>query len=79
MKTTITKIGNSKGVIIPVPLLKQCGFGKEVSLQVKNETLVISKVGKPREGWEQAFANAGADEAMVDDFGNDFDRDEWVW
>ncbi len=48
MKTAITKIGNSKGLIIPVQLLKQCGFENEVSLEVKNDSLIISKIGKLR-------------------------------
>ena len=46
MKSSVTKIGNSKGIIIPAHLLKQCGFTKEVSLEIKNDTLVISKAKK---------------------------------
>jgi antitoxin MazE len=79
MKTAITKIGNSKGLIIPVQLLKQCGFEKEVSLEVKDNSLIISKIGKPRSGWEEAFEKAGVDQVMMDDFGNSFDKDEWTW
>jgi len=41
--------------MIPSHLLKQCGFTKEVSLEIKNDTLVISKAKKPREGWTEAF------------------------
>jgi antitoxin MazE len=51
MKTSVTKIGNSKGIIIPSHLLKQCGITKEVPLDIKNDTLVISKAKKPREEW----------------------------
>ena len=81
MKSSVTKIGNSKGVIIPSHLLKQCGFTKEVSLEIKNGTLVISKAKKPREGWAEAFIEAGADkdELLINDVSNDFDQDEWVW
>jgi len=81
MKSSITKIGNSKGVIIPSHLLKQCGFIKEVSLEIKNETLVISKAKKPREGWTEAFIEAGAgeEELLINDVSHDFDQDEWVW
>ncbi|MDH5587946.1 MAG: AbrB/MazE/SpoVT family DNA-binding domain-containing protein [Nitrospirota bacterium] len=81
MKSSVTKIGNSKGVIIPSHLLKQCGFTKEVSLEIKNDTLVISKAKKPREGWAEAFMEAGAgdEELLINDVNNDFDQDEWVW
>ncbi len=80
MKTSIKKIGNSKGVIIPAQVLKQCGFDDVVSLEVKEDSLVISKVKKPREGWEQAFIQAGADqELLLGDFSNDFDACEWTW
>lgn len=81
MKTSVTKIGNSKGVIIPSHFLKQCGFTKEVSLEIKNETLVISKARKPREGWAEAFIGAGAgkEELLINEESNDFDQDEWVW
>ncbi len=81
MKTSVTKIGNSKGVIIPSHLLKQCGFTKEVSLEIKNDTLVISKARKPREGWAEAFIEAGAgeEELLINEESNDCDQDEWVW
>ncbi len=81
MKSSVTKIGNSKGVIIPSHLLKQCGFTKEVSLEIKNDTLVISRAKKPREGWTEAFIEAGAsgEDLLINDVSNDFDEDEWIW
>jgi antitoxin MazE len=79
MRTSITQIGNSKGLIIPAPLLKECGFEGEVSLQVKDNSLIISKVGNPREGWEEAFIKAGADKDLMGTMANDFDESEWTW
>ena len=81
MKTSITKIGNSKGVIIPSHLLKQCGFLNEVSLQVKDQALVISKAKSPREGWTEAFAKGGAEPQglLLDNLTNEFDKNEWSW
>ncbi len=81
MLTSITKIGNSKGVIIPAHLLKQCGFENEISIEIKEESLIISKAKKPRDGWEQAFAKADSrtGEFIMDDIFNGFDRDEWTW
>ena len=62
MKAFITQIGSSKGIIIPAYLLKQCGFEKEVSLEVQENKLVISNPKRPRQGWKEAFAQAGAGE-----------------
>ena len=81
MRTSLTKIGNSKGLIIPAHLLKQCGFTGEVSLEVKDDALVISKARSPREGWVEAFleAGAGTEELLLEEVTNDFDQDEWSW
>jgi antitoxin component of MazEF toxin-antitoxin module len=49
MNTTIISIGNSKGVRIPKPLLKESGLGKEVNLIVKNgEIRIIAIKTKPK-------------------------------
>ena len=81
MRASITKIGNSNGVIIPAHLLKLCGFEDEVLLQVKNEALIISKAKKPRENWVEAFKKTGAGEEklLLDQVSNDFDEEEWTW
>ncbi len=42
MKTQLVRIGNSRGIRIPKPLIEQCRFGNEVELQVENERLIIS-------------------------------------
>lgn len=81
MLTSITKIGNSKGVIIPAHLLKQCSFDQEVLLEVQDDYLIISNVKQPREGWKEAFERniVGEENILMDDVSNDFDQDEWTW
>ena len=79
MKASITRIGNSKGIIIPAHILKQCGFENEISLEIKDDALVISKAEQPRSGWEEAFIEAGEENVPIDGFSNDFDQDEWTW
>ena len=46
MNTTIISIGNSKGVRIPKPLLKESGLGKEVTITAKNGEIRI-RAAKP--------------------------------
>ena len=79
MRATITRIGNSKGLIIPIQLLKECGFENEVSLQVKDNALIVSKPARPREGWEEAFMKTGVDQNIMMDLANEFDESEWKW
>ena len=55
MRTTIQRIGNSRGVLIPKPLLAQVGLGREVELTVEDDALVLRKPSSVmREGWAEA-------------------------
>ena len=79
MRTTLTKIGNSKGVILPASVLKQCGLGDEVEMQVEGRHIVLSPPEKPRQGWFEAIERDGADTLLLDESGNDFDDSDWTW
>jgi len=82
MRSMLTKIGNSKGVIIPAQLLKQCQLDGMVMLEVRDETIVISRPGPPRSGWEEGFkASARSEDKLLIDEAviNDFDNSEWTW
>ncbi|MDO9633434.1 MAG: hypothetical protein Q7J05_00120 [Paludibacter sp.] len=85
METTIVKIGNSQGLIIPKKLLSTFGDVKQVDIQVKDGGLLITPLteNKARSNWEQQFYDAiakgftpGSD---VIDIENDFDKKEWTW
>jgi antitoxin MazE len=83
MKTALIRIGNSRGVRVPKPLIEQCGLGDEVELRVDNNQLVISATHRPRHDWGEAFRAAGTgerDELLLEDAGpTEFDREEWRW
>ena len=81
MRASLVRIGNSKGLRIPKPVLEQCGFGTEVELQVEPGRLVVLPAKVPRAGWEEAFARAGGDaEPLVpDEARSQFDEEEWTW
>jgi antitoxin MazE len=55
MKTDVIKIGNSKGVRLPATMLKQCGIGSKVEIEVRQNEIILKPVQSPREGWEAAF------------------------
>jgi len=55
MLTTVRKLGNSQGVIIPKPLLAQVGLTGEAEMKVENGAIVLRPVKRtPREGWAEA-------------------------
>lgn len=83
MKAELVRIGNSRGIRIPKPLIEQCGFEHEVELRVENECLIISPERTPRSGWEARFRAARPaheDELLLDAaVVSEFDRKEWKW
>lgn len=46
MKLSLVRIGNSQGLRLPQALIKECSFGPEVEVTVKNKVMTI----KAREG-----------------------------
>ncbi len=83
MKTELIRIGNSRGIRIPKPIIEQCGLGDTVELRVQVDSLIISSQRKPRQGWEEALRRAtpvAEDELLLDPvLDDDFDREEWTW
>ncbi|MEX3958707.1 antitoxin MazE [Trinickia symbiotica] len=82
MKTTIRRMGNSQGILIPKPILAQLGFEHEVEMEIEGDALVIRRpLKKAREGWADAskrLAAAGDDALVMGEFGNGEDA-EWSW
>ncbi len=55
MEIDIIKIGNSKGIRLPLAVLRQCGIDSKVELEIKENCIVIKPVSTPRQGWAEAF------------------------
>ena len=83
MRIELVRIGNSRGIRIPKPLIEQCGFGDSVELHVEQDRLIISQERPARQGWKEAFAAAGssADDPLPVEVlpSNEFDAEEWTW
>jgi len=84
MKTTLVRIGNSQGIRIPKPFIKQCGFRRDVDLDIRGHDLVIHAHYKPRMGWESAFqkmAQQGDDYLLDGPLAGQtsWDNAEWEW
>jgi len=84
MKTSIVRIGNSRGIRLPRSVLDQCHLQDQVELEIKGNTLIVRSAHKPRSGWESAFAGMAdqADDKLLDrdtDLVTEWDRSEWRW
>jgi antitoxin MazE len=84
MKTSVIRIGNSRGIRIPKTLLEQCRLRDEVELEVKDDHLEVRPLAKPRSGWEDAFRrmHEQGDDALLDKESvspTQWDETEWEW
>jgi antitoxin MazE len=84
MEVTIRSIGNSKGVLLPKPLLIQVGLENELTVDVSVEggAILLRKPAKPtRVGWAQAaqvIASQHEDTLLMGEFVNDDDQElDW--
>ena len=82
MKIAIRRMGNSRGVIIPKPLLAQTGLEEEAEMVVEKGCIVLRRPrDDPRAGWAEAsrkIAAKGNDAQVWPDFANEADADlEW--
>jgi len=84
MRTKIIKIGNSRGIRIPKPLIAQAGIQDEVEISLEENRLVIIPADHPRSDWAEAFramASRG-DDSLLDNIGamgTIWDEEEWEW
>ena len=82
MKTKIVRIGNSRGVRIPKPLLEEAGLEEQVQLRVVDGGIMIESERAPRAGWADAAALAKerGDNTLLDEaVSTRFDEAEWEW
>ena len=79
MHVSIRPIGNSRGIVIPKPMLAQLGLEDGADLTVENGALVIRKPALPaRAGWAdaaKAVALTDDDGLVMGEFANEGDED----
>ena len=82
MKATIIPIGNSKGIRIPKAILEQCNINEEVSLEVKDNCIIIKPIkNKPRKGWDGYFKmmKEKKDDKLLINDQVDLEMEDWEW
>jgi antitoxin MazE len=84
--TTLTKIGNSQGIRIPKPIIKQANLeNAEIAFEVTKDGLLLKPVQKTvRQNWEENIKSTLSkhknmeDEAVSEDLLNEtFEAWEW--
>lgn len=82
MEVAIRKMGNSQGVLIPKPILKQAGLEGSADLQLRAGVIEIRPVRRnAREGWAEdarRLAGSGDDALVWPGFANEGDA-ELAW
>ncbi len=82
MKARLIRIGNSRGVRLPKPVIEEAGLEEHVELQVRSGAVVISSRRPPRAGWAEAarqMRELGEDRLLDKPTPTRFDEKEWRW
>jgi antitoxin MazE len=82
MKSRLIRIGNSRGIRLPKPLIEEAGLKEEVEVQIRGNALVITAHGQPRAGWAEAarqMRQRGHDRLLDGPTRTRFDDEEWRW
>lgn len=78
MKTTLRRIGNSQGVLIPAPLLVECGITDEIELRLEGKKIVIEAIRPVRDGWFDGYRTENDADAW-EGLPPEADSGEWEW
>ncbi|HXU44577.1 MAG TPA: AbrB/MazE/SpoVT family DNA-binding domain-containing protein [Thermoanaerobaculia bacterium] len=82
MRARLVRIGNSRGVRLPKPLIEQAGLCNDVELRVREGVIEIANAAAPRTGWAEAARQLRAEEGdrLLDPgTATTFDELEWTW
>jgi antitoxin MazE len=82
MKARLIRIGNSRGVRLPKPLIEEAGLRDEVEVQIRGNALLITSPKRWRAGWAEAarrMRDRGDDRLLDTPLATRFDDEEWRW
>lgn len=82
MKAKLVRIGNSRGVRLPKPVIEEAQLTDEVEVSVRDGAVLIRSAAHARAGWAeaaQAMQAAGTDRLLDPEVATRFDEAEWQW
>ena len=84
MKTKLIRIGNSQGVRIPKPLIKESGLSGEIEMILRDNEIILRSPEETRKDWDQSFEKMAekSDDQLLDkeevEFPSEWDQTEWT-
>jgi len=82
MKARLVRIGNSRGIRLPKPLIEEAGLEEDVEVRVRKGAVVITSSRRARAGWAEAarqLRERGGDRLLDRPSATRFDVEEWEW
>ena len=77
MQTTLRKIGNSRGVIIPSTLIEQLHFESEVELVLQEGALLLKPSTHHRKDWFEGYDSSKDIEPLAEMKDLDSEQEDW--
>jgi antitoxin MazE len=82
MRSRLIRIGNSRGVRLPKPLIEEAGLSDEIDIRVSEGRIIIENASASRAGWAEAavLARERGEGGLLDaPVATRFDEEEWDW
>lgn len=80
MQTSLRKIGNSRGILIPSALLAACEIGDTVEMRVENNRIIIEPIApQHRQGWFTDYQAEQDADVLADLNETTIEQDDWQW
>ena len=82
MRARLVKIGNSRGIRLPKPIIEQARLTDEVEMEVRDGTLIITSSQGIRSGWAEAareLRERDQDGLLDEPVATRFDEKNWKW
>ena len=79
MRTTLRKVGNSRGVLIPVAFLSECQISNEIEMRQEGRRIIIEPVKTLRAGWFNGYQAAKDLDAWEGLEETAIEAEDWQW
>lgn len=82
VRARIVRVGNSRGLRIPKPLLDAAQLAEHVTLRAERGRIVVEAAMHPRAGWAKAALRMrahGEDGLLDTPTATEFDNHDWEW
>ncbi|WP_044411167.1 AbrB/MazE/SpoVT family DNA-binding domain-containing protein [Thiomicrospira microaerophila] len=79
MQTALRQIGNSRGVIIPAPIIEQLHLDQPIEMLVQDGALLLKPSENPRVGWFDGYDPLKDDQPLASMTDLETEQEDWEW